>query len=88
MSLFPLGQQTGEFDLDDAVLFLDLHALHNGGGCEIFLFFDGGGRVNNVPEPAGDPLSPERGVGGQDLIVLRVALDVGGVERIQGAVQP
>lgn len=82
LPLLSLRKQTGQLDFNDAVLTLDLHALHNCGRCEVFLFFYRGGRINEMPEPTGNPLGPQRRVGGQYLVVFGIALDVGGVERI------
>ena len=44
--------------------------------------------INQMPQPAGNTLCPQRGIGGKSLIVIRVTLDVGGVHRIQRVAQP
>ena len=41
-----------------------------------------------MPQPAGNTLCPQRGIGRKGLIVIGITLDVGGVHRIQRVVQP
>ena len=41
-----------------------------------------------MPQPAGDPFRPQRGIGGKGLIVIGITLDVGGIHRIQRIAQP
>ena len=44
----PFGQQAGQGDLHDSVIVLDVNALHQGGGREVFLLLNVGGGVEDV----------------------------------------
>ena len=82
-----LGKQTGQGDLNNAVSLLDMDVLHGGGGGQVLVLFDIGAGVDQVPQPAGNALRPQRRVSGQNLVIIRVSLDVRGVHGVEGAVQ-
>ena len=88
LGLSALGEQAGQSDLKNAAPLLDVNALHQGGGREVFLLSDIGGGIEDMSQPAGNLLRPQGRIGGQRFVVVRVALDVGGIHGIQRVVQP
>ena len=58
LPLFALWQQTGQRHLQHSVLAVDSDAVHYTGGFEIVTFADGCTGINQMPQPAGNPLCP------------------------------
>ena len=88
LALPALWQKARELDLQNAVIFADLNTLHGFSRLQIFLFFDAGSGIDQVAQPAGDPLGPQRRIRGQHLVVVGITLDIRRVHGIERIVQP
>ena len=87
LPLLSFWEQTGQCNLQNISLFLHIDPLHDGGGGQILLLLNAGAGIDQVPQPAGNALRPQGRVSGQNLVIIRVSLDVRGVHGVEGAVQ-
>ena len=88
LALPALWQKARELDLQNAAIFADLNTLHGFSRTQIFLFFDAGSGIDQVAQPAGDPLGPQRRIRGQHLVVVGITLNIRRVHGIERIVQP
>ena len=72
LPLFALWQQTGQRHLQHPVLAVDSDAVRCTGGFEIVSFADGRAGINQMPQPAGNPLCTQSGFYGKCFIVVGV----------------
>ena len=83
-----LWQKAGQRHRKHLVFIGDGDTVHHTGGFKVIALADCRAGINQMPQPAGNTLCPQRGIGGKSLIVIGVTLDVGGVHRIQRVAQP